>query len=107
MFLSNRVTIRCYGADAGKAVVTSRSMDILDFRQSPAGSAGASRAPLPDPARHPRPGVRLAVHPGSWPGGLPMTSQATDGQMGGDLGMRDRGPWSCATSAAVRKRPDG
>jgi hypothetical protein len=47
------------------AVVSSRSMDILDFRQS------------------------------------------SGGRRVGDLGMKDRGPWSCAIPAAARKRLNG
>src|SRR5215470_3848103 len=90
-----------------RAVVISRSMDILDFRQSSAESVGMPRKLSPDMAWNPRPGVGLAVHSGCWPGGLPLTVRRRTVRWVGDLGMKDRGPWSCATSAAAGKRPDG
>lgn len=90
MLLSNRVGIRCYGADPGRCCRWSRTMDILDFpailRRSPATGPESQRGVA-------RFAAWLPVYPGSWSdqsGRLPVKARPPMVRWVGSFAMKDR-----------------
>src|SRR5947209_10285683 len=72
-----------------RAVVSSRSMDILDFRQSSGLPRWHIRESSPGLAGTPTRVCGWSLE-ASWPGGLPVMARRRTGRWVGELGMKDR-----------------